>query len=647
MMAASRFSLPQRPSMTLRFLCATFAAACLMAACGGDVPPQTTASTRLLAASASSAAAPLGFPGLRADYSITETANGYLVAEVSGSGATAVPRNARLRFTDISVALDIDGVAGRAFRLYRAAFDRVPDAPGISYWIGLMDRGVDPAVAAGAFMESSEFKARYGNGLSDADYVGKLYRNVLHRDGDPAGMAFWTGLLARGASTRAQVLAAFSEGAEGKAAVRDAIRTGIYFLEDGVAYLPAADAGPNRIVDLGRLVTFDGGASTVTIGKPILYYWTFGKKPAGSNAVLGDAGSAHPSFVPDLEGEYEVKLVVSDGIDYSREVRISVAAAWAPDVGRMPASGNLVYFESENGDPLGRGINTAFTQANAVLNITADHARISVNVQGDNSLWGTLALPTKLGRLVPGYYGGLSTDTWSDKGGVEWWGFFGSCSGSGSSWLVIDSVAYDGDTLVAVDLRFSQRCANSSGALHGRVRWSQDDLTRPPGPVNPAPAGLWQAAPGTTPAAGNYVYLESVAGDYIGGGQRLTFTDATSSLRVGVSGAQASVSINGPSWWSGDFAGMRGLSRLEPGYYGKLQRYPFHNPAKGGLDWGGDGRGCNTLTGWFVVDKVTYVDNAVTELDLRFEQHCDGMAAALNGQIHWRAPAQTATGQLR
>jgi hypothetical protein len=80
---------------------------------------------------------------------------------------------------------------------------------------------------------------------------------------------------------------------------------------------------------------------------------------------------------------------------------------------------------------------------------------------------------------------------------------------------------------------------------------------------------------------------------------------------------------------------MSTLTQLQPGYYADLQRYPFHNPAKGGLDWSGMGRGCNTLTGWFVGDSVTYTSNVLTAIDLRFEQHCEGFAPALHGNIHW------------
>jgi hypothetical protein len=54
-----------------------------------------------------------------------------------------------------------------------------------------------------------------------------------------------------------------------------------------------------------------------------------------------------------------------------------------------------------------------------------------------------------------------------------------------------------------------------------------------------------------------------------------------------------------------------------------------------GMSWSGEGRVCDTLTGWFVVDSVTYVGETLTAIDLRFEQHCEGTAPALYGKIHW------------
>ena len=155
-------------------------------------------------------------------------------------------------------------------------------------------------------------------------------------------------------------------------------------------------------------------------------------------------------------------------------------------------------------------------------------------------------------------------------------------------------------------------------------------------PTNPPPSGLWQPAPGSTPAAGNYVYLQSEQGDYIGQGQTLTYTPAVAAISVSAVCNRLTI-IVGNQTWRGDFQGMSGTVQLQPGYYGNLQRYPFHNPAYGGLSWSGGGRGCNTLTGWFVVDGVTYNSGTLSTMDLRFEQHCEGGTAALHGQIHWNA----------
>ena len=60
-----------------------------------------------------------------------------------------------------------------------------------------------------------------------------------------------------------------------------------------------------------------------------------------------------------------------------------------------------------------------------------------------------------------------------------------------------------------------------------------------------------------------------------------------------------------------------------------IERPP--NETQAGLDWYGDRRGSNTLTGWFAVDSVTYANDALTGIDLRFELHSEGAAPALHG----------------
>jgi hypothetical protein len=171
------------------------------------------------------------------------------------------------------------------------------------------------------------------------------------------------------------------------------------------------------------------------------------------------------------------------------------------------------------------------------------------------------------------------------------------------------------------------------------VHWDASDRTQPPGPVEPPPADLWRPPPGSTPASGNFAYVESEPGDFVGGGATFTLTPPAYSFSVVSSGNLVQVDILDASteFWLADFQGMSSIPELQPGYYGNLRRFPFHNPARGGLEWFGDGRGCNDLTGWFVVDAVTYSGSTLTAIDVRFEQHCDGMVPALHGELRWTA----------
>jgi uncharacterized protein (DUF1501 family) len=83
---------------------------------------------------------------------------------------------------------------GDVLRLYRAFFDREPDASGARYWIDTYDRGASLDVIAESFTHSPEFRNAY-DGTSNPEYVRRVYRNVLGRDYDEAGYRYWLGLL--------------------------------------------------------------------------------------------------------------------------------------------------------------------------------------------------------------------------------------------------------------------------------------------------------------------------------------------------------------------------------------------------------------------------------------------------------------------
>ncbi len=76
---------------------------------------------------------------------------------------------------------------------------------------------------------------------------------------------------------------------------------------------PVADAGADRSVETGAVVTLDGSGSSDPDGDTITYQWSFVSVPFGSGAVLDDADTATPTFTADVEGTYTIPLYIRDG----------------------------------------------------------------------------------------------------------------------------------------------------------------------------------------------------------------------------------------------------------------------------------------------------------------------------------------------
>ncbi len=97
-------------------------------------------------------------------------------------------------------------------RLYQAYFLRAPDAAGLEYWSTRRASRVSLESISAEFAGGAEFTTRYGQ-LSNAAFVDLVYRNVLGREPDAQGAAFWVGRLAAGVR-RGDIMLAFSEAPE-------------------------------------------------------------------------------------------------------------------------------------------------------------------------------------------------------------------------------------------------------------------------------------------------------------------------------------------------------------------------------------------------------------------------------------------------
>jgi len=137
--------------------------------------------------------------------------------------------------------------------------------------------------------------------------------------------------------------------------------------------------------------------------------------------------------------------------------------------------------------------------------------------------------------------------------------------------------------------------------------------------------------------------MTSDPGDFIGLGQFFFFSASDGTFTAQQNFAQGvSVAFHTPSFdhfWNLDFAAPNS-QLLTVGTYSGAARFPFQASGQAGLSVVGDGRGCNTVTGTFEVLEVTYgVGGTIDAFDAVFEQHCEGVAPALRGEIRFNASA--------
>lgn len=119
-------------------------------------------------------------------------------------------------------------------RLYRAYLLRVPDMPGLQFWITQRRAGRSLYWISESFARSREFTSRYG-ALSNAQFMDLIYRQVLERPPEPTGYQFWLDELNSGRRSRGKVMVGFSEASEYKR-----------------RYSPMVDASVAHIYLLGR-----------------------------------------------------------------------------------------------------------------------------------------------------------------------------------------------------------------------------------------------------------------------------------------------------------------------------------------------------------------------------------------------------------
>ena len=76
---------------------------------------------------------------------------------------------------------------------------------------------------------------------------------------------------------------------------------------------PHSVAGSDQIVLPHTVVQLDGSGSSDPLSRPLSYHWSIALAPSGSTATIADPLAVKTTITPDLEGTYDILLVVSAG----------------------------------------------------------------------------------------------------------------------------------------------------------------------------------------------------------------------------------------------------------------------------------------------------------------------------------------------
>ena len=95
-----------------------------------------------------------------------------------------------------------------------------------------------------------------------------------------------------------------------------------------------AVAGVDREVAVGQSVELNSGASIDVTGEGFNTNWSFVSRPDGSSASINNANSDIATFVPDMTGDYLVRLTISNNLgESSDEVTLTAISTGTQEIG--------------------------------------------------------------------------------------------------------------------------------------------------------------------------------------------------------------------------------------------------------------------------------------------------------------------------
>jgi hypothetical protein len=169
------------------------------------------------------------------------------------------------------------------------------------------------------------------------------------------------------------------------------------------------------------------------------------------------------------------------------------------------------------------------------------------------------------------------------------------------------------------------------GVMPGEVQGKDVGEPKPP-PLDGLRTGKFvQPPPSRAPTY--YLYVVSSPGDFVGQGQ--TYSYRGNEVRVRTNPRGVEVRANGWNLLCGAAPGWR----LTVGEFRGARRHPFSG-ASPGIEFTGNGRGCNTIAGEFRVWELEVRGNEVVRLAIDFVQRCEETGPPLYGAVRFNSSFQ-------
>lgn len=164
----------------------------------------------------------VNFTGSRSDFRSSFDGETTTLFNATTGSATILQDAEFIHFSNGGLIINANTVDQAVIaRLYDGLLGRDADAVGLQYWWGMHDVGTSLSSIANSLLTSPEFAASH-TAMTNTDFVGMLYHNLLGRDGSSSELAVYTGRIDAGA-TRADIAVQIAQSGESQGHLSDTI----------------------------------------------------------------------------------------------------------------------------------------------------------------------------------------------------------------------------------------------------------------------------------------------------------------------------------------------------------------------------------------------------------------------------------------